>query len=139
MPPSKSGDQVLQDVHDDAADALRVISTGGGSPPATTVLRSSNTGAAGIAITTAFAKKMKIRSVTGKASGAVVEALTITLDSLTGPVYDAPLPTVAAGWTGFAWLPEGEFILEAGDEISIACANSGTKTYGIEVIAEELA
>ena len=136
MPAYKDANQVLADVHDDSANALRVL-TCGSPAPTTTVLRSSTTGAGAVAITTAFAKKMRVRTITGKASGAVVEALTITLDSLTGAAYDALLQEVSAGWTDFFFQPDGELILEAGDELVLACANSGGATYGIEVIAEE--
>jgi len=136
MPAYKDANQVLADVHDDSANALRVL-TSGSPAPTTTVLRSSTTGAGAVAITTAFAKKMRVRTITGKASGAVVEALTITLDSLTGAAYDALLQEVSAGWTDFFFQPDGELILEAGDELVLACANSGGATYGIEVIAEE--
>lgn len=115
------------------------VTVAGSTPPTTTVLRSSTTGSAAIAITTALASKMKIRSVSGHAGAAVVEALTITLDSLTGVAYDGLLQAVSAGWTDFLWIPDGEFLLEAGDELIIASANSGAATYGIEVIAEECA
>lgn len=135
--PTKTADQVLNDVHDDPANALRVVSSGG-TPATVTVLRSSTTGSGAVAIASAFASKMKIRSISGHASAAVVEALTIGLDSLTGAAYDTNLQEVAAGWTDFLWLPDGDLLLEAGDEIAIACANSGAATYGIEIIAEEV-
>lgn len=115
-----------------------IVVTSTSTPAAITVLRSSTTGAVAIAITTAFASKMRIKSIRGHASAAVVEALTITLDSLTGAAYDAKQATVSAGWTDFFWQPDGDDLLEAGDEIAIACANSGAATYGIEVIAEEV-
>jgi len=139
MTVAKSGDQALQLAFDPATDTIKTTSGAAPLPPSATVLRDTDTGAGAIAKTTAFAKKFRLRSISGHASGAVVEALTITLDSLTGAAYDALIQTVAAGWTDFVWIPDGETIFEAGDEIAIACANSGGATYGIDIIAEEVA
>ena len=139
MTVAKSGDQALQLAYDPGTDSFKT--TGGGAPlPAvTTVIRETDTGSGAVAFTTAFAKKMRIHSVSGHADAAVVEALTITLDSLTGAAFDALLNEIPAAWTDFDLEFEGGKLLEAGDELVIACANSGGATYGIEVIAEEVA
>ena len=137
MPPFKDTNQVLADVHDDAANALRTTAAGSGVTPVT-VLRSDTTGVAAINITTAFAKKMQILSIRGKASAPVAEACSIKLDSKAGAAYDNEETNVAAGWRDFKYQPDGEDILEAGDEISITCPNTGGATYGITVIAKEL-
>ncbi len=131
--------QIANNLFNESTGKLENIDvTATASPAATTVLRSSTTGTAAIAIITAFAKKMRIKSITGHATAAVVEALTITLDSKTAAAYDTKLQEVAASWEDFFWQPDGDLFLEAGDELAIACANSGSATYGIEVIAEEV-
>lgn len=126
--------------YDETGEYLRVFLIGGsaGAPPAAIALRAEQTGSGAIALTTAFAVKMRIKSVRGHASAAVVEALIITFDSKTDAAYDAKEQEVSPGWTDFKWQPDGDDLLEAGDELVIACANSGSATFGVTVIAEEV-
>ncbi|MES0334737.1 MAG: hypothetical protein SFH39_00045 [Candidatus Magnetobacterium sp. LHC-1] len=61
--------------------------------------------------------------------------LTVTIDSGTNVVYDTVLKTQdMTSITDMYWQPEKPIILDSTDEIDIAWANSGTKTYGVEVV-----
>ena len=136
MPP-RSGDQVLLTTYDSGTGALKTTGVGG-VPPATTLLRGEATGAGAINTTTSFAKKLRILSIRCHAGAAVVEAAVIKFVSKTGAAYNNIEQNVSAGWTDFKWQPDGDDYLEAGDELNIACANSGAATFGLTIIAEEV-
>lgn len=60
--------------------------------------------------------------------------LTVTLDSVSGAAYNAVLlKQDMAQITDFVFAPERPMTFNAGDKIVIAWANSGGKTYGVEV------
>ena len=61
------------------------------------------------------------------------ESLVITLDSYRGAAYDTVLVTEAIRVTDFFWLPEGQLVFSALDDVVITHANSDTNTVGLTV------
>lgn len=60
--------------------------------------------------------------------------LTVTLDAIAGAAYDVVLFTQdMTAVTDLVWIPDREIILTASDELDVAWANAGGKTYGLEV------
>jgi hypothetical protein len=107
-----------------------------------TVVVVSDTGAAAIAATTASTKQFKLVCVTCHLSAGPTtsEAFTVNLDALDGAAYDTVLKSqdlslVAA--TDFVYIPDGDTIYEAGDQITVAYANTDTGTYGLRIVIEE--
>ena len=87
----KSGDQVLQDCHDDPNDALRVISTSGGTAPTTTPVRKTATASGALDYTTDVAGKWRPQQLTIHADASVVDGLTVKFKSKTGAGYETLL------------------------------------------------
>lgn len=98
------------------------------------------TGAAAVAMTVAPAVKWALREVRIHLSAAGGAGnLTITVDSGTNAVYDTILLTQdMTAIADLAWQPDFPMIFDANDEIDIAWANAGKKTYGIEVVYSEV-
>lgn len=72
-------------------------------------------------------------------SQAVSETITITIDSIKGANYDTVMQEVVlVAETDFVYRPQGDAILNAGDEIKIECtADGGVGTvYGIVKTSE---
>ncbi len=68
-----------------------------------------------------------------------VEDLNISLFANAGVVYNTLLKTQAMlGVTDFLWFPNGEIILEPGDEIDIAMTGAAGRIYGIQVTMREV-
>ena len=61
------------------------------------------------------------------------ESLVITLDSYRGAAYDTVLLSEAVRVTDFFWLPEGQLIFSAQDDVVITHTNTDTKTVGLTV------
>ena len=86
---------------------------------------SQDLSAAPLAYTTSIGRRFKLDSVSGKASVAITETVTITLDSNEGANYDVVLATISlVSKSSFVWRPEGELNLVAGDEIKVQCTNA---------------
>ena len=67
---------------------------------------------------------------------ATSENFTVTLDANAGAGYDTLLYSldVSAGSdTDVMWLPDEEIMLEGGDAIDVAFANSDSRTYGLQI------
>ena len=61
--------------------------------------------------------------------------LTATINHGTAAVYDIVLLTQdMTAVTDLVWSPERPMEFLAGDELDIAWANAGTKTYGLEIV-----
>ena len=61
--------------------------------------------------------------------------LTATIDHGTGAPYDVVILTQdMTTVTDLVWTPERPLEFLAGDELDIAWANTGTKTYGLEIV-----
>jgi hypothetical protein len=102
----------------------------------------SATGAAAIAATTASTKRFRLICVTCHldAGPTTSEFITVTLDALDGTAYDTVLKSVdlsLVAATDFVYIPDGDTIYEAGDEIVVAYANTDTGTYGLRIVIEE--
>ncbi|NIL98655.1 MAG: hypothetical protein GTO62_16415, partial [Planctomycetales bacterium] len=70
---------------------------------------------------------------------AITQTVKVTLDSKTGTNYDTILASAAlVGNTDFAWVPDGELLLDSGDELLVTCTNTGTPAITVyaEVLAE---
>jgi len=64
------------------------------------------------------------------------ENFTITLDANAGAVYDTLLYTLdlsASSTTDLAWFPDEPLLLEGGDAIDVAYANTDVGTYGVQI------
>lgn len=60
--------------------------------------------------------------------------LTVTIDANAGAVYDVVLKTQdMTSATDLVWSLERPLMFENGDKMVVAWANTGTKTYGLEV------
>ena len=80
-----------------------------------------------LSYTTSFGRRFKLESVYLKATAAITETITITLDSALGSAYDVVLQTYdMVAETDYIWRPQGEMNLQAGDEIKIQCTNANT-------------
>lgn len=94
------------------------------------------TGAAAIAHTIAPGvefKLIEIRVHLSAAGGA--GNLTVNLDSINGAAYDLNVLTQdMTAITDLVWQPDIPMHFQTGDELDVAWANAGTKTYGIEII-----
>jgi hypothetical protein len=106
--------------------------------PNRTVTVTNATGVAAISVATALAAKFRLSSVTCHLSGAGTnENFTITVDANDGADYDTLMySTTANGVTDFCWIPDNELLFEAGDNIVVALANSGGRTYGVRIVTE---
>jgi len=94
------------------------------------------TGAAAIAETLAPGTAWQLEGIRVHLSAAGGAGdLTATINHSTGPEYDINLLTQdMTSVVDLVWSPERPMEFLAEDELDIAWANSGTKTYGIEVV-----
>lgn len=91
------------------------------------------TGAAAIALTHAVPGPCKLLNVEIHLSAAAgAENLTISKDSALGAAYDAALNVTAMnGLTDVHYMPTVPVLFESGDVLSVAFANSATRTVGV--------
>ncbi len=101
------------------------------------------TGAGAIAasLTVPASATYQLISVTMHSDGAATtsELFTITLDAKAGAAYDTLLYSLdlsSASTVDLAWFPDEALLLEAGDAIDVAFANSDTDTYGVQITAK---
>jgi hypothetical protein len=72
-----------------------------------------------------FGQKRKVEQIMFKASQAISETITITLDSAHGANYDVILQEVVlVAESSFIWRPQGECNLHKEDKIRIQCTNA---------------
>lgn len=85
-------------------------------------------------------KGCKLDQILFKASVAITETITITLDSVNGTEYDAVLKIIhMTASTSATYKPEGEVNLQAGDKIKVYCtAANDTGTLGVTIKFSEL-
>lgn len=102
-----------------------------------TNLRVSATGAAAVSLsyTVPAGATFDLNSVTVKFSAAptTAENLTIVLDSALGAAYDVTLYSVdpsATSATSIVWQPTATLYLSGGDVVTLAYANTDTRTWG---------
>ncbi|RLF26645.1 MAG: hypothetical protein DRN05_06735 [Thermoplasmata archaeon] len=88
---------------------------------------SQNLNSAALSLTTAFNKDWQFTEVRIHFSGAVTQTVTISVDDGSGSNYDTVLKTEdLSGETDFTWIPGEKVLLKEGDEIKVACTNSGS-------------
>lgn len=69
------------------------------------------------------------------AVGGAAEDFTVTIDSVTDPVYDTEIFTQdMTAIQDICWVPDRPIPIINNDEIDFAYANSNGRTYGLEVI-----
>jgi hypothetical protein len=93
-----------------------------------------------LSYTTTITKACKLDQILFKASVAITETITITLDSAKGANYDTVLRTInLSASSSYQYKPEGEMNLQAGDEIKIQCTNANvTGTLYVTIKLSEL-
>ena len=67
------------------------------------------------------------------------ESFTITLDADAGAVYDTLLYTndlSVGSVTDILWMPDQPILLEGGDAVDVAYANTDGRLYGLQITAE---
>ncbi len=98
------------------------------------------TGAAAIAYTLAPGKPWQLESIRVHLSAAGGAGdLTATIDHGAGAAYDINLLTEdMTTVTDLVWTPSRPMEFLAGDELDIAWANAGTKTYGLEIVFKSI-
>lgn len=107
-----------------------------------TIVVVSATGAGAIGTTTASSKRFRLISVTCllDAGPTTPEDFTVTLDALDGTAYDTLLksvdPSLVAA-TDIVYIPDGDTIYEAGDQIVVAYTNTDVATFGLRITIEE--
>lgn len=134
---NKSSEQVLNDCHDDANDALRTIGSGG-TPPSPAGI-SDNFSVTGTAVdkTTAVGDKWRPGHVSAHGNAAITSALTIKFKPASGA--EQLLVTFAAGWTDIYFDDfNRNAIYGAGDELHIECANAGAANINGDIRGEDL-
>lgn len=86
---------------------------------------SQDLSAAALSHTTTFTRKRKLEQILFKASQAITETITITLDSVNGTAYDTVLQEVSLyAETDFVYRPQGQCNLTDGDKIRVECTNA---------------
>jgi hypothetical protein len=69
----------------------------------------------------------RLLAVTLKAASAITQTVTVTLNSHKGSAYDVLLTSSSlAAATDFAYIPDEEILLGPGDNVTLACTNTGT-------------
>lgn len=98
------------------------------------------TGSAAIATTLAPGVPWQLESIRVHLSAAGGAGdLTATIDNGTNAAYDVLLLTQdMTAVTDLVWTPTRPLEFFAGDELDIAWANAGTKTYGLEIVFKTL-
>lgn len=100
------------------------------------------TGSGAIAATTASTKIFKLRNVTCHldAGPTTSEDFVVTLDALDGAAYDTVLkrvdPSLVAA-QDIVYIPDGDLLVEAGDQIAAAYTNTDGNTFGLRIVIEE--
>lgn len=110
------------------------------------LVKTTGTGAAAMAVTFTAIKACRLVSVTIKLSTAPTtsENLTITLDNAAGAAYDTVLysgdpSATSATSIVLSDVNWGEVWLVSGDKITVAYANTDTRTYGVQITMMEVA
>jgi hypothetical protein len=94
------------------------------------------TGAAAIAKTIAPGRPWELESIRVHLSAAGGAGnLTAIIDNGVGAAYDHNLLTQdMTAVTDLTWSPDTPMLFSEDDELDIAWANAGTKTYGLEIV-----
>lgn len=86
---------------------------------------SQNLATAALSHTLTFTKPTKLQKITIRASVAITEDITITLDSVKGAAYDTVLRKKSlSAEQNFVYTPDGENDYQTGDIIKVECTNA---------------
>jgi hypothetical protein len=101
--------------------------------------KTNATGSAAISASASITTASRLMSVTLHLSSAPTTAgsLTVTLNANAGAGYDTLLLSQSlVGITDLVWQPDADILLESGDAIDTAYANTDGRTYGIQITVE---
>jgi hypothetical protein len=88
-----------------------------------------------LSYTTDYGRARKIEEISINFSVAVSETITITLDSKNGSSYDVVKDSVTlVAEQDYVFRPNGEFNLNAGDEVKVQCTNANLTGSAFGVI-----
>ena len=115
----------------------------GGSAPRKRISRSYATGAAAIALAIAPGWRFKLKGISLHLSAAPTssENLTVTLNSAYGAAYNAVIYTrdLTVGSLTDLYIEFGDnYVFEVNESLTVAWANTNTKTYGIVAYTEKV-
>jgi hypothetical protein len=80
-----------------------------------------------LSYTTDYGRAFKLEQIIFRASVAITETITITLDSKHGASYDTILRAKSlSAEQNFVYIPDGENNFQEGDEIKVQCTNANT-------------
>jgi hypothetical protein len=101
---------------------------------------SQNLASAALSYTTDYGRRGRLEQITIKATVAITEIITVTLDSAKGSAYDVVLDSrELSGEQSYVFRPQGDLHLQEGDEIKIQCTNAnGTGTVSGVIKSSEL-
>jgi len=108
------------------------------------VFKVNSTGTAGaidasLAVPAGYVYRLVSVTVKMSAAPTTSENLTITLDANAGSEYDTLLYSLdlsAGSTTALAWFPDEPMLLEGGDAIDVAYANTDSGTFGVQITAQ---
>ena len=104
------------------------------------IVTSQNLTSGALSYTTSIGRRFKLERIIVHASVAITETITITLDSGKGSNYDAVLRRKSlSSEQDYVFVPEGESLYYAGDEIKIQCTNANlTGTVYVTLKTQEV-
>ncbi len=122
----------------DQSDVPVAISDPGRAPTVTPA--TSGGGGENINTTTALAADFYLRAITIHFDAEWTNDVTVTKDSAGGATYDTVLRVLegAAGVTDMAWILEGDWPFQNGDQIVVTSTNPGIVTFGLEISTEAM-
>lgn len=132
---------LMNKVYDSTSSALKTISSSSGVITLSRKESSQSLAEDALSYTTNFAAKTRIKQILLHSSIAITQTVTISIDSKTGANYDTTLASNSlVSESNYSYLPCPEFILESGDEIVVACTNTGTPaaTVYVTILGETL-
>ena len=89
------------------------------------IVTSQDLSAGALSYTTSVGRRFRLERIIFHASVAITESITITLDSGKGSSYDAVLRRKSlSSEQDYVYIPDGESLYYAGDEIKIQCTNA---------------
>ena len=95
--------------------------------------------AASMAVPTGATFRLVSVSLNMSAAPTTSENFTITLNANAGAVYDVLLYSLdlsTGSTTDVVWFPDELMLLEGGDAVDVAYANTDTGTYGVQITAQ---
>jgi len=141
-----AGSQVIYGYDGSVIQRIKTNSSGElltNSASALTLVRkesSQDLSAGALSYTTNFSAKTRIKQIFLHASVAISETVKVTFDSKTSANYDTVIASRdLTSAQDYVYIPDGDLVLENGDELVISCTNANTTgTVYVTVIGETL-